>query len=58
MDLVKLKHETSGFYRGFLSDETKTSEGKFKVIFNFGIWLHHMKTKNSNSDNSSFFRQH
>ena len=28
----------------YLSEETKTSEGK--VIFSFGIWLRHMKTKN------------
>ena len=35
------------FLLGILSDETKTSEGR--VIFNFGICLRHMKTKNSHT---------
>ena len=32
------------FLWDLLSDANKTSEGK--VVFNFGIWLRHMKTKN------------
>ena len=35
----------------------KPRKAKLKVNFNFGIWLHYMKTKNYNSDNNSFFRQ-
>ena len=33
------------FLKGFLSDETRTSEGE--IIFYAGKWLRHMKTKNS-----------
>ena len=33
------------FLEDLLSDATKISEGK--VVFNFGIRLHHMKTENT-----------
>ena len=35
-----------------MSDKTKTSEEK--VIFTFEMWLHHMKTENSNNLNQRF----